>query len=108
MTRSTLAACLLAAAGLVSACTPSLMTATRPRAVETAETRARYDLQCPDAKGQVVASQLLPAKQAPPPLGSPDALPHTQFDIGISGCGTPRKVTVLCSQEDGCFAGAPV
>lgn len=108
MTRHALIACLLAAGSLTTACTPSLMTASKPRAVETAETRAHYDLACDKPKGTVVASQALPPAVAPPPgLYKSTAIPHTKFDVAIAGCGAERKVPVMCSQEEGCFAGAP-
>lgn len=108
MTRHVLIASLLAVGTLSTACTPSLMTASKPRAVETAETRAHYDLACAKPKGTVVASQLLPPAVAPPPgLYTASAIPHTRFDVAISGCGADRKVPVMCSQEEGCFAGAP-
>lgn len=108
MTRNILIASLLASGTFTTACTPSLMTASKPRAVETAETRAQYDLACAKPKGTVVTSQALPPAVAPPPgLYTANAIPHTRFEVAIAGCGADRKVPVMCSQEEGCFAGAP-
>jgi hypothetical protein len=108
MTRHALIACLLATGSLTAACTPSLMTVSKPRAVESAEARAHYDLACAEPKGTIVASEALPPTVAPPPpLFKSTAIPHTRFDVAIAGCGAERKVPVLCSQEEGCFAGAP-
>ena len=106
MTRAILATSLLA--GLVlGGCTPSLTSATRPVAIESAQTRARYDLQCPDAKGAVLSSKVIPPQTAPAPLVGRDAITHAEFAVGISGCGAPRTLVVTCSQEDSCFTAAP-
>ena len=108
MTRTAILACLLATAGLTTACTQSVVNATKPRAIETAQTRAHYDLACQKPKGTVVAATPVPPTVAPPPqLFTPDATDRARFDVAISGCGTTRTVPVMCSQEIGCFAGAP-
>ena len=107
MTRTALIACLLAAGGLTSGCTASLKGATAPRAIETAETRAHYDLACAKPKGQIVSTNVQPPAVTPPPLFNASAIPHANYEVAISGCGDTRKVPVMCSQEMGCFAGAP-
>jgi hypothetical protein len=105
MIRPILAACLFIAAGLSACGSPSVTTATRPMAIQTAQTRARHDLQCPKAKANVVSSQAIAPASAPGPLGAGDSIKRAQFGVGIAGCDQPRTMTVMCSQERGCFAG---
>jgi hypothetical protein len=107
MTRSILATSLFAAIALQGCASQSVTSATRPVAIESAETRARYDLQCPDAKGTVVASKVIPPATAPKPLGGRDTYQHAEFSVGIAGCGEARTIPVTCSQEDSCFTGTP-
>jgi hypothetical protein len=106
MTRSHFALLGLALVGL-SACTQSVTNATRPVALLAAENRVAYDLQCKKPDAKVLSSQVLPPRAMPGPSGSPDDFERAQFNIGISGCGETRTMTVMCSQENSCFTGDP-
>jgi len=108
MARSVLHHGLFAGVALLSACqTAPVTSAMQPHAVETALTRAHYDLQCPAPRGQVQSLQALPPLLEPGPMLPGTGIQRAEFTIGITGCSRPATMVVICSQENGCFAGQP-
>ena len=93
----------LAALTAISACnTTPLTTQLQPMAMSYALNRARFDMNCPAATGQVLSSETIqPVLNGPLMMGNQRA----QYTIGVSGCGQRQTMVVLCSQGgDGCFA----
>jgi hypothetical protein len=64
----------------------------QPTATAKAEARARFDLNCPEAKGEVVNREQL----QPFAFGGPV---RAQYTIGVAGCGKRTIVVVLCSEN---------
>jgi len=72
------------------------------KALETALTRARFEMNCPDAKGEVLSSEVTqPAVQGPYVAG----VERGEFTIGVTGCGQRNTYIVACPEGgEGCFA----
>jgi hypothetical protein len=93
----------LAVMTAISACnTTPLTTQLQPMALSYALNRARFDMNCPAATGQVLSSETVqPVLNGPLMMGNQRA----QYTIGVSGCGQRQTMVVLCAQGgDGCFA----
>jgi hypothetical protein len=80
----------LLAAGCASG--PPFIDRMQPTAMTKAEARARFDLNCPDAKGEVINREQL----EPLAFGGPV---RAQYTIGVAGCGKRTTVVVLCSEN---------
>jgi hypothetical protein len=74
----------------------------QPEAVDTAVKRARFDMGCPEATGQVLSREIIqPAINAPRYGG----VTRAEYTIGIEGCGKRTTAVVVCALEgSGCFA----
>lgn len=81
---------MLATAGCASG--PPFIDQMEPTATAKAEARARFDLNCPEAKGEVINREQL----EPLAFGGPV---RAQYTIGVTGCGKRMLVVVLCSQN---------
>jgi hypothetical protein len=89
----------LIAAGCASG--PPFIDQMQPTATAKAEARARFDLDCPDAKGEVINREQL----EPLVFGGPV---RAQYTIGVAGCGKRATVVVLCSENGNqCVERAP-
>ena len=96
---------LLAGTGLLAGCNSTPLTTTmEPQAMQTALTRAKFEMSCPDATGQVLSQQNLQPLVQPGPWMRAGGIERAQYTIGVSGCGQKRTMVVICSQENGCFA----
>jgi len=95
----------LAAVALVGCAGPDLTVSMEPQAMQTALTRARFEMNCPAATGTVLQKQVMqPLIQGPYMRGGPE---RAQFTIGIEGCGQRSTVVVVCSEDNtGCFSSA--
>jgi hypothetical protein len=71
-------------------------------AVQTAVSRGQFDLNCPNAVGQVLSREVTqPPFQGPAMMGEERGL----FTVGVEGCGRRQSYQVLCPMGgDGCFA----
>ena len=72
-------------------------------ALQTALTRAKFDMNCPTASAEVLSREVTqPAVQGPMLAGEQRA----EYTIGVEGCGKRTTMLVLCPQGgDSCFAG---
>lgn len=96
---------LLAGTGLLAACNSTPLTTTmEPQAMQTALTRAKFEMSCPAATGQVLSQQDLQPLVQPGPWMRAGGIERAQYTIGVEGCGQKRTMVVICSQENGCFA----
>jgi hypothetical protein len=71
-------------------------------AVQTAVSRGQFDLNCPNAVGQVLSREVTqPPFEGPAMMGEQRGL----FTVGVEGCGRRQSYQVLCPMGgDGCFA----
>ena len=95
----------LAALGALGACqsTAERLTALQPKAIQTAETRGRFELSCPAATGSLLAEQEVPPAIDVGRFRGPD---RAVFTVGVTGCDKRATYVVVCP-EDGsgnCFA----
>jgi len=69
-------------------------------AMQTAVNRARFDMNCPSAQGQVLSREVTqPPIQGPMMMGEERGL----FTIGVEGCGQRQTYQVVCPMgSDGC------
>jgi hypothetical protein len=71
-------------------------------ALGTALNRGRFEMNCPDATGEVLSSEVTqPALQGPYVAG----IQRGEFTIGVAGCGQRNTYVVVCPEGgEGCFA----
>jgi hypothetical protein len=98
-----LCVCLLAAtliAGCQSATNEQWLAKFQPMAIQTAETVARADFNCPSAKGTVTQSMDNPPGSRRAEWG-PD---QTAYRVDAVGCGQRQYYDVICSDSRaGCY-----
>jgi len=97
---------LMAAAALAGCQSQSQMLASKQAmAMQTALSRGKFDLNCPQATAEVLSSEVTqPAIQGPWVTG----VQRAEYTIGVSGCGQRSTFLVLCPQGgDSCFAADP-
>jgi hypothetical protein len=94
---------LLAAAGCQTQ--QQLVQSQQAMAIQTALSRARFDMNCQTATGTVLSTNVIqPVLQGPIVQGGQ----RTEFTIGVKGCGKRRTYIVICPQGGtGCYASAP-
>src|SRR5881392_1952067 len=73
-------------------------------AVQTALNRARFDMNCPSAKGTVLSTNVSqPAVQGR--FASAYGVQRFEYTVGVTGCGKRRTYIIVCPQGGtGCFA----
>jgi len=72
-------------------------------AVQTALNRARFDMNCSSATGQVLSTNVSqPAVQGT--FRSAYGVQRLEYTVGVTGCGQRRTYIVICPQGGGCFA----
>ena len=74
-------------------------------AMQTAVNRARFDMNCPSATGQIISREVVqPSLQGPFVSG----IERAEFTVGVSGCDRRKSYIVVCPQGgNGCFATGP-
>ena len=85
---------LLVAVGMVAlGCqsTQQMLDASQQTALNTALTRARFDMNCPTATGTVLSRQVI----EPVIFGGTQ---RNEYTIGIEGCGQRTSSVVICPQ----------
>jgi hypothetical protein len=93
-------ACLAVLAGCES--TDQQLDAQQQQAVDTALQRARFDMNCPAATGQVLSRQMIA------PVSVRFGVYRAEYTVGVEGCGQRQSIVVVCPQDgSGCFAGGP-
>jgi hypothetical protein len=92
--------CLVVLAGCQS--NQQFLAGSQTAAVQTAVTRARFEMDCPEATGSVLSSEVVqPAFVGPRMMG----IPRGEYTVGVAGCGRRATYVVLCPDGGGCFAG---
>lgn len=94
---------LLAAAGCATQ--TQLLDSKQGTAVQTAMSRARFDMNCQEVTSTVLSREVTqPGVQGPLVSG----IQRAEFTIGVEGCGKRQTYTVLCPEGgEGCFAAEP-
>ena len=74
----------------------------QPTAIQAAVTRGQFEMNCPNATGEVLSQEVTqPALQGPIVQGESRGL----FTIGVAGCGQRRVYQVFCPMGgDNCTA----
>ncbi len=107
MTTSRWFAVITIALGSLLACATDqqILANQEPTALATALARGRFDLNCPDATGVVLSSDLIqPAIQGPWVSG----IERLEYTIGVEGCGQRTTIVVMCQEgSSGCVAANP-
>jgi len=95
---------LLTVAGCVSQ--TQLLNNMQPMAVQNAETRGRFELNCPSATATVLSREVVQPVLEGPFVGG--GLQRAEYTVGVAGCGARKTFVVICPEEgDGCFAAGP-
>jgi hypothetical protein len=76
----------------------------QPDALNAAVKRAQFDLNCPDAKGEVLSSDYIqPAAQGR--WGGVQGVTRLEYTVGTEGCGKREVYVVMCQEgTTSCFA----
>jgi hypothetical protein len=79
--------------------------ANQSKAVETAVSRGKFELNCPAVTPSVLSREVVePALMGPRAYG----IDRAEYTIGISGCNDRKTFVVICPDGgDGCFAAGP-
>jgi len=100
----------LIAALVVSACVSQaqLLDNMQPMAMQNAEARGRFELNCPDATATVLSREMVQPVLQGPFMGSGIGIQRAEYTIGIAGFGVRKTFVVICPEGgDGCFAAGP-
>ena len=73
-------------------------------AVQTALNRARFDMNCSSATGQVLSTNVSQPSVQGPLGGTAYGVQRLEYTVGVTGCGQRRTYIVVCPQGGGCFA----
>jgi len=73
--------------------------------MQTVLTRAKFEMNCPDATGTVLTQEVVqPGVVAPVAAG----IWRAEYTIGVSGCDNRHTYVVVCPDGgEGCFAAGP-
>jgi hypothetical protein len=78
----------------------------QPMAMQNAEVRGRFELNCPAATATVLSREVVQPVLQGPFIGP--GIQRAEYTIGIAGCGARKTFVVICPEEgDGCFAAGP-
>lgn len=104
MPRLTLTAA-LAAVMLASGCASEqqMLDQSQQQAVDVALSRARFDMNCPAATGEILSREMVQPAVMNPRFGGVE---RAEYTVGVSGCNQRVTMVVICPQEGGggCFA----
>ena len=65
----------------------------QPTAIQTAVSRGQFEMNCPDATGQVLSQEVTQPEIQGPYLGGEE---RGLFTVGVAGCGQRRVYQVFC------------
>jgi hypothetical protein len=96
---------ILAAAVGLTACVSQQqqLDSRQDEAINMAVNRAKFELNCPAATGEVLSREVVqPALNGPMMMG----VERVEYTIGVAGCNQRNTYVVLCPLDgQGCFAG---
>lgn len=75
----------------------------QPKAVQTAQQRGAFELNCPEAQAQVLSKEMMQTAAPTVRYAPPE---RAEYTIGVSGCGKRQTYVVVCAAGGtGCVAG---
>lgn len=94
------------AAALLAGCQsgPPFIDAMQPEAVNMAVRRARFEMNCPSATGQVISRETLRPLVRTFRYSGPE---RAEYPVGVTGCGQRATFVVICPDNGfgACYAG---
>ena len=96
---------------LISACATEaqFLTQTEPSALNTALTRGRFELNCPNATGSVLSKKMTYINGVGMGMGmgmGGGGYEWGEYTIGVRGCGKSMVYETMCRDQDNCNAFA--
>ena len=89
---------------LLSGCAtgPPFIDAMQPTAINMAERRGAFEMNCPAAKGEVLSRETVE------PISFRFGYERAEYTVGVEGCGKRHSYVVICPDNGSksCFAGA--
>jgi hypothetical protein len=78
----------------------------QPQAIETAQKRGSFDLNCPAATAQVLSNEMVQTNSTVGPMGWGNFPPQrAEYTVGVEGCGKRATYYVICAVGGtGCVA----
>jgi hypothetical protein len=99
---------LLATAAVLAACQTQQqqVSSMQPQAIETAQKRGAFDLNCPAATAQILSNEMVQTNTVMGPRGWGDFPPQrAEYTVGVEGCGKRATYYVICAEGGtGCVA----
>jgi len=99
---------LLVTAAVLAACQSQQqqVSSMQPQAIEVAQKRGAFDLNCPAATAQVLSNEMVQTNQTVGPMGWGNFPPQrAEYTIGVEGCGKRATYYVICAEGGtGCVA----
>ena len=99
---------ILGTAALLAACQSqqAAVSSMQPQAVEVAQKRGAFDLNCPAATAQVLSNEMVQTNQTVGPMGWGNFPPQrAEYTVGVEGCGKRATYYVICAEGGtGCVA----
>jgi len=75
----------------------------QPNAVQVAQKRGAFELDCPTATAEVLSKEMMQTGAATARYMPPE---RAEYTVGVSGCGKRATYLVVCAQGGtGCVAG---
>jgi len=83
------------------------LTQTQPAAVNTALSRGRFELNCPNATGTVLSKKMTYINGVGIGMGGGGGYEWGEYTVGVKGCGKSVVYETMCRDSDNCnaFAG---
>lgn len=76
----------------------------QPQAVQTAQKRGAFDLNCPAATAQVLSNEMVQTRMGGP-MGWNVPPQRAEYTVGVEGCGKRATYYVICAEGGtGCVA----
>lgn len=96
----------LAAAGALASCASQqkMVDEMKPQAIETAQKKGSFEMNCPAATAQVLSDEMIQQRTTYGPYaGMPPE--RAEYTVGVAGCGQRSTYTVICAHGGtGCVA----
>lgn len=77
---------------------------TQPAAVNTALSRGRFELNCPDATGSVLSKKMTYINGVGIGMGGGGGYEWGEYTVGVKGCGKTAVYETMCRDSDNCNA----
>ena len=91
---------------VISACATEaqFLAQNAPSAMNTALARGRFELNCPQATGQVLSQKVTYINGIGMGMGGGGGYEWTEYTIGVSGCGKRAVYETMCRDQNNCNA----